>query len=495
VIGNRKSPITNHKSLIAGALLAAALLLAYVPDLGHGFVKDDFGWIRGARIESANDAAALLTRNNGFYRPLVSATFALNYAVSGMGPLAYGVTNFALLLACAALLFMVARRLSLPATPSALAAALWAFNFHGINMAVLWVSGRTALLLSCAALASTLAVLNGRMMLGGVFCLLAMLSKEEAVVLPFLLASWTAMRSQTQILHSLRSRIAVLGARSAPSRYSQPAKGEAPQPKGYQGRALGWLYPARRLSSMWPLLAALAIYFVLRLQSGAFWPATAPSYYRLTIQPSILFRNALEYLDRGATWPVAVALLVAIAARTRPILAPDERRILALGALWFAFGYAITVSVPVRSSLYAVFPSIGACIAVAAVVAALIRQQPSRTLRALAVASVIPLLLVPVYRARNVRLVAPADLSATVLRDVERAATPFPAGVHLVLIDDPAARFTLDAAFGGLLPDALALTLGDQFEGEILAAGDVSNAPRDGTLVLGLHNGRLESRR
>lgn len=246
---------------------------------------------------------------------------------------------------------------------------------------------------------------------------------------------------------------------------------------------------------MWPLFAALAIYLVLRLQSGAFWPATAPSYYQLTIQPSILFSNALEYLDRGATWPAAVALLVAFAARTRPILAPGERRILALGALWFAFGYAITVSVPVRSSLYAVFPSIGACIAVAAVVAAIIRQQPGRALRTLAVASVIPLLLVPVYRARNVRLVAPADLSATVLRDVERAATPFPAGVRLVLIDDPAARFTLDAAFGGLLPDALALTLGDQFEGEILGAGDVSKVRRDGALVLALRDGRLESRR
>jgi hypothetical protein len=445
--------LSHHQSFVVGAVLSAALLLAYVPDLGHGFVKDDFGWIRGARIESANDAAALLTRNTGFYRPLVSATFALNYAVSGMAPLAYAVTNFALLLAGAALLFMVARRLNLPATPSALAAALWAFNFHGINMAVLWVSGRTALLLSCAALASTLAVMSGRMMLGGAFCLLAMLSKEEAVVLPFLLACWTAMRSQTQ------------------------------------------LYPARRLSSMWPLLAALAIYLVLRLQSGAFWPTTAPSYYRLTIQPSILFRNALEYLDRGATWPAAVALLVAIAARTRPTLAPGEGRILALGAIWFAFGYAITVFVPVRSSLYAVFPSIGACIAAAVVVAALIRQQPDRTLRTLAVASVIPLLLVPVYRARNVRLVAPADLSATVLRDVERAATPFPAGVRLVLIDDPAAPFTLDAAFGGLLPDALALTLGDQFEGEILATGDGSNAQRNGALVLALHNGRLESRR
>ena len=80
-------PALNYESLIFATLLGAALLLAYVPDLGHGFVKDDFGWIRGARIESANDATALLTRSNGFYRPLVSATFALNYAVSGMAPL------------------------------------------------------------------------------------------------------------------------------------------------------------------------------------------------------------------------------------------------------------------------------------------------------------------------------------------------------------------------------------------------------------------------
>jgi hypothetical protein len=260
----------------------------------------------------------------------------------------------------AALLFLVAQRLGLSAVPSALAAALWAFNFHGINMALLWVSGRTALLLTCAALASTLAVLSGRMMIGGVLCLLAMLSKEEAVVLPFLLTCW--------------------------------------------------LYRVRRLSSMWPLFAALGIYLVFRLQSGAFWPSTAPNYYQLTMQPSILLRNALEYLDRGATCAAAAVLMVAAAAHTRPILTAPDRRILALGALWFASGYAITVFVPVRSSLYAVFPSIGACIAAAVVVAALMRQQADRTLRILVVSSVIPLLLVPVYRARNVRWVAPADL-------------------------------------------------------------------------------------
>jgi hypothetical protein len=239
---------------------------------------------------------------------------------------------------------------------------------------------------------------------------------------------------------------------------------------------------------------ALAIYLVLRLQSGAFWPSTAPAYYQLTMQPSILFRNALEYLDRGATGAAVVVLMVAAAARARPILTARDRRILALGGLWFAFGYAITVFVPVRSSLYAVFPSIGACIAAAAVVAALIRQQPDRTLRMLAVSSVIPLLLVPAYRQRNARLVAPAELSATVLRDVRRAAAPFPGGVRLILIDDPFARFNLDSAFGALLPDAVALTLGDRFEGEIVTAGDVSNARPDGAVVLALRHGRLESR-
>jgi hypothetical protein len=41
-------------------------------------------------------------------------------------------------------------------------------------------------------------------------------------------------------LYSLPVRIAVLGARGAPSRYCQPAKGETRQASGYQGRALGW---------------------------------------------------------------------------------------------------------------------------------------------------------------------------------------------------------------------------------------------------------------
>jgi hypothetical protein len=47
-------------------VLLVALCLAYVPDVGHGFIKDDFMWIRTARIQSLTDAPTLLQQNVGF---------------------------------------------------------------------------------------------------------------------------------------------------------------------------------------------------------------------------------------------------------------------------------------------------------------------------------------------------------------------------------------------------------------------------------------------
>ena len=75
---------------------------------------------------------------------------------------------------------------------------------------------------------------------------------------------WTALRSQTRILFSLPVRIAVPGARSAPSRDCQPAKGEALGAPGYQRRALGWL--------VWALVPAAAGMFF-----GVAWIPPGPS--------------------------------------------------------------------------------------------------------------------------------------------------------------------------------------------------------------------------
>lgn len=438
-----------QRASVAASLLLLALLLVYGSAIGHGFIQDDFRWIETSREAASGGPAGLLRHEVGFYRPLVAATFALNHAAFGMAPLGYALTNAALFLASACLLFLVARRLGLSAGCALLSAGLWAFNFHAVNMALLWLSGRTALLVCATGLATALCMLERRHLLAGVCCLMALLSKEEAVLLPFMFAAWLAW--------------------------------------GASGRRRGL---AARLAPAWPLFAALAIYAVLRAQTGAFGPATAPPYYRLTIAPAVVLRNILEYLDRGATVAAVASLLLIGAARSLPSFDERERRVFVFAMLWFVAGYGVTVFVPVRSSLYALVPSIGACLAAGAVGSALLRATPRPTRLAFAAMAVLPLLLVPVYRARNARWIQTGALSAHALHEIRLAAALAPETRSIVLVDNRGERVTLDAAFGSLLPEALRLTLGPGYHGEIVA--DDAAARSRGGIVLRLIDGRLE---
>src|SRR5687767_13492322 len=101
-------------AVAAAALLATLFLVIYLPDVGHGFIADDFGWIAESRLGSVSDAIGLFTANVGFYRPVVSLSFALDHAIWGTNAFGYGLTNLALCLANAAMLFALARRLGLP---------------------------------------------------------------------------------------------------------------------------------------------------------------------------------------------------------------------------------------------------------------------------------------------------------------------------------------------------------------------------------------------
>src|SRR5262249_3718 len=120
----------------------------------------------------------------GFYRPIVSLSFAIDFSLHGLSPRGYGFTNFALFLLCIAALVHLCRAAQLSWRTSALAAFVWALNPHAINMALLWISGRTALCLTLFAILATAAVLK-RQHAWAAFCLAAALgSKEEAVLLP-----------------------------------------------------------------------------------------------------------------------------------------------------------------------------------------------------------------------------------------------------------------------------------------------------------------------
>ena len=435
------------RTVAAGAAMAGAFLLIYLPDAGHGFISDDFRWIVESRSQSVSDLIALLSTNTGFYRPVVSWSFAADHAAWGSNAFGYGLTNLALCLATAAALFKLARQVALPPSAALVAAGVWLFNFHAVNMAVLWLSGRTSLLVSLFSLGTVQAMLARRPLIAGGLGLLAMLSKEEAVALPALVSAWTFL----------------------------------------------WERRARSLLRTLPLWGALAVYLVLRTQSGAFWATDAPDFYRFSFSPDLVARNVLEYADRAGTVAAVVIVLLAALTRVRMRhLTREDRRILVLAALWVAATYALTLFLPVRSSLYALLPSIGTALA-AGVVASVASLRNPRIYRYATVGLLVAVFaLVPVYRSRNLRWVGLADLSEQVMTTISDDASGRTTG-HVLLVDSPAERFNLQSAFGGLFPEAMRLRVGEGWTGEVV--GTRSDARRPGDLSYRLADGTIERER
>jgi hypothetical protein len=431
---------------VAAILLASAFLAIYLPDVGHGFVKDDFAWIEASRVTSWEDARSLFTSNVGFYRPLVSATFAADHAFWRLNAYGYGITNIALVLAGAALLYSLARTLKLPPPAALVATAVWAFNFHGVNMAVLWLSGRTALLLVVFSLATAHAALRHRWLAAGALCLCAMLCKEEAVLLPPMWAVFAALDARDGTADG------------------RPAT-----------RIL------RALLATAPLWVAGIVYAILRSQSGAFVNADAPDYYRFTIDPSVVARNLAEYVDRAGTVAAAIVIALLTASRSwRAGWSGDERRAAMLGVLWFAAGYGLTMFLPLRSSLYALMPSIGCALLAGTAAARALRARPVAFARTCAVLVGLAIVLNPVYRTRNVRWSAAADLSSELRARMETIAARYPDGGTVLLEDDVSRRINFSATFDTQFPKAATLFMGPKWNGEI--AGQ-ENQPPQGRVV------------
>jgi hypothetical protein len=419
------------RATAVAAFLWALFLAVYLPQAGHGFIQDDFRWIVESRIQALSDVVRVFNANVGFYRPLVSLTFAFDYWLWGLNAFGYALTNIALCLLASALLYLLVRRLGLSHAAAVVAMAVWLFNFHGVNMAVLWLSGRTALLAAVFLLLCAHAVVSGRYLTAGALTLAATMSKEEAVVVPLLFAVFLVMSERR------------FGA-------------------------------AMKTAPMW---AALAVYLFLRWHSRAFWPADAPSYYTLSFAPGLVLRNVAEYADRAATASLATALIFALGSRIRwSDVSVAERRAITCGAIWIPSMFALTIFLPVRSSLYALLPSIG-CALIAGVVGGVAqRTSPRAFARVATTMTVAGVLLVPVYRERNRRWVRPAELSHQVVTTLGRDLQNSGRG-RVALIDDPGQRFNLATAFGGLLPNALELHLGSGWNGDIVqATDDVSNA-------------------
>jgi len=395
---------------VAALILFAAVCAIYLPDVGHGFIRDDAGWVGHNELSSWPEVRQLFVSETGQFRPTVSLTFALERRACGARAMCYGLTNFALLIACAGAVFVLARALSLPSAAAIVAAALWVFNWHGISSAVLWISGRSALLIVLPAALAAAAFVRGRWLLAAMLTAVAMFSKEEAVLLPAALLAWCAID-------------AYLAGRPILTR---PAVGFA---------VLSVL--------LW------AVYFLLRSQSGALTAASAPAYYRLDFSVARLLSNGPEYLDRSLTFTAAVLLVFWIACRPAVQDMRPAGKLMSFAVVWWISGFAITMFIPVRSSLYACLPSIGFCI----VAAEMLERGWNRLAeprRALAIGAglFLPFALWPVYHFRNKDLVDATDVSARAMSALQRVADRKGAGAVVVIDDDRSRRASLDTAFG-----------------------------------------------
>jgi hypothetical protein len=438
--------------------LAVCFVLAYAFDIGRGFIKDDFSWILHSPLRSSADLRAMFTETPmGFYRPLVALSFGLDHRLFGLAPAAYAWTNLTAVLCVAALIAATTSAAGLGPFAGIFAAGLWAFNFHGINMALQWASGRTSLLASVFATAAALAFVRRRYAAAGIGVFLALLSKEEPLLLPVVFALWAAIDARA----AARAPVEVL---------SETAR------------------------AAWPSFAGLAAYLALRLPTGAFTPGSAPAAYRLSA--AAILPNALQYLDRSLTFTtIVLALGVLVFVRRMPGLDPVERRLAVKGAIWLVLGYALTIMIPSRSSLYVVYPSIGSALLGAAIGRAVWRAIPPKRLRAAAwSAALFPLVLWPIYHARNGRMRAEATLSSEVMARVIAEAAASPGLARVVVHDDPTARPSAADAFGGALGDAVQLMTGRKVDATIVPTGrpaPAGSSAGEGTLELQVHSGTL----
>jgi Ni/Fe-hydrogenase subunit HybB-like protein len=153
-----------------------------------------------------------------------------------------------------------------------------------------------------------------------------------------------------------------------------------------------------------------------------------------------------------------VLVVVFAFVRSRPTLRAERRVFLYRCVCWLVGGFALTMFLPVRSSLYALFPSVGAALAATTLTSGWWDQFSTAPKRGLiAVALVVPLALFPIYRSRGERWFLAARLSSSVTTQLVQHLTAHPDAHGFVLQDDRSTRANLANAFGPAASDVASL--------------------------------------
>ncbi len=211
-------------------LLGVLTTLVYLNSLQNEFVFDDIGLVvKNSGIRDLRNLPKMLGAYGHLaYRPLRTASYAIDYFFFGLNPAGFRAINIALHILNGTLVFFLFRALLRHSRPALLAAII--FAIHPIQTeSVAYVSGRRDLLFAVFYLTGFTCYVRYRetdraryLFLAGSCYLLSLLSKEMAITLPVLCVGYDVVRliptaDEGSPVSPWRS--AVQGVRTAVQRY------------------------------------------------------------------------------------------------------------------------------------------------------------------------------------------------------------------------------------------------------------------------------------
>ncbi|OGL44681.1 MAG: hypothetical protein A2161_16170 [Candidatus Schekmanbacteria bacterium RBG_13_48_7] len=187
--------------IFAVVILTAAV---YSNTIHAGFVYDDYFYIvNNPLLQSTSMLKELLTseyargyRETAVYRPVANLTYFLNIFIGGMKPHEFHVFNVLLHVIVTVMVFIIAYLLFSSRTAAFIAALC--FGLHPVHTeSVAWIVGRTELLAALFVLLAFFFYVRqepafkiSKMIFSLVFYLMALFSKENAVILPLIIIAY-----------------------------------------------------------------------------------------------------------------------------------------------------------------------------------------------------------------------------------------------------------------------------------------------------------------
>lgn len=220
-----------RRPIVLAALVGLVAAAVFTPALTGGWIYDDhllipenpyvhsFQWWPRWFLSDFWDIGEEFARLGwriAYWRPTITATYALDWQIGGGTPLIFHVTNLVWHAIVAGLAFVVLRRWIDSTWPAVVAAVLFAIHPTKAE-SVAWIAGRTdvicaaAVLLASEGIARRLRGARWGLLLELAGTLLAYTSKEQAIVLPAFAAveAWVAMGrpaiERGAVVHMLRA--------------------------------------------------------------------------------------------------------------------------------------------------------------------------------------------------------------------------------------------------------------------------------------------------